>query len=73
MTTSKNQGCVGWECLTSLEFISLYISPFPGPARPTGFVADHGVLLGVLQDSRQCGYGLSVLHLSQAVGQLVLQ
>lgn len=39
----------------------------------TCFMPNHWFLLCVFENSNQCGYGLFVLHLSQAVGQLVLQ
>lgn len=39
----------------------------------TCFMSDHWFLLRVLENSRQSVYGPSILHLSQAVSQLMLQ
>lgn len=36
-------------------------------------MSDHGLLFRVSEDSTQCGDGPWVLHLAQAVGQLVLE
>lgn len=52
--------------------------PHPVPpgerlCRRACFVSDHGLLLRILEDGSQGGDGPFVLHLSQAVGQLMLE
>lgn len=57
----------GYTCAVETLFTSHSMHWF------TCFVPDHRLLLCVFQYSSQCRYGCSVLHLSQAEGQLMFQ